>query len=138
MLKIILHFLRRNAKSQMLGFGDQRLPGDQLVGSPLCEERKEHRHVGRVALGHLLAHHLLGSLTHLFDSNVSAINLGHDSLTRRAHQIRSKATGNKCDDHGGADHKQNAAQDDFLGRPLGLQKTNHFLSLQRCKLNSKL
>jgi hypothetical protein len=77
--------------------------------------------------GELLAQHLPGLALHLERGHRFAGHFGHYALSRSSQaDAVANAARDQCDGHGGANNGQQAAQNNFLDRARGLQKSNHF------------
>ena len=99
----------------------------KILGGPLGKIGQQHRGLFAAA-GELLAQHLPGLALHFKRRDGFAGHVGHDALSRAAQaDAGADAARNQRDHHGRANNQQHAAENNFLGRPRGLQKSNHVL-----------
>ena len=127
MLQFVTQLFIRDPQAQPLGLGDQGLAADQVLGGALGKVGQQHGGLFAAA-GKLLAQHLPGLALHLERGHRLARHFGHDALPGPAQaDAVADAARDQCDRHGGANNGQQAAENNFLDRARGLQKSNHFL-----------
>ena len=78
-LQFVPHFFIRDPQTQPLGFGDQGLPADQVLGGALGKVGQQHGGL-LAAAGKLLAQHLPGLALHFKRGDRLARHLGHYAL----------------------------------------------------------
>src|SRR6185437_4381163 len=129
------------AQSDALRLHQHGMFGNQVVRRALHQEG----HQGlRQAPGKLLSPHIAGLLLDLGNADLLGPHFGHDVLPQivlEAKGVSQDAARDQHDHHGSTDHYQETAQNNFLDRTGGLQKTNHlscsYSRLVSWKLNYK-
>jgi hypothetical protein len=126
-LQLVPHIFISSAQTKSFGLDYQSFTADQGLRRPLSKVREQHLRLG-AALGELLAQHLPRLALHVNGGHRITGHVSHNALARPAHSeaVADTAPAERHH-HGSANDQQHCAENNFLERTLGLQKSNHCL-----------
>src|SRR6202171_4357090 len=105
-LQFVAQLLIVDAQTEALGFRQNYLLIDEVVGCPRCEKGQQHGGLSSRPR-HLLTQHLPGLTLHFERSDILACHAGHDTAWRRTEaEGGTDTTGHERDHHGGANDQQ--------------------------------